>query len=182
MALTEDMIFTRPKPMTASRETLKKILALFGEQPKSSERVKLVMEADKLIYLAEMAGTSLLAFQHLLNVKEASTVKTEKINHKTAAPRVGSAKVHMNFKISGHIDSKSRITYTSLIRQIEAGLKKGHSEDDIFDGVLRAVIPVYSKRSYLDGRQDISIQTLRRIFRAHSAEKNSTELYTELES
>jgi post-segregation antitoxin (ccd killing protein) len=91
-------------------------------------------------------------------------------------------KVHKDFKISGQIDSKSGISYTSLIRQIEAGLKKGHSQDNIIDGVIRAVIPSSSLRSYLDGRQDMSLSTLRGILRAHYAEKNSTELYTELAS
>lgn len=185
MALTEDMILTRSKLMTASGETLKEILEVFGQQPKSTDRVKLVMEADKL-FLAEMegevAGTSLLAFQHSLSGEEPSRVKTEKVDNKTASSSVGSVKVHKDFKISGQIDSKSGISYTSLIRQIEAGLKKGHSEDDIIDGVIRAVIPVSSLRSYLDGRQDMSLPTLRGILRAHYAEKNSTELYTELAS
>lgn len=185
MALTEDMMLTRSKLMTASGETLKEILEVFGQQPKSTDRVKLVMEADKL-FLAEMegevAGTSLLAFQHSLSGEEPSRVKTEKVDNKTASSSVGSVKVHKDFKISGQIDSKSGISYTSLIRQIEAGLKKGHSEDDIIDGVIRAVIPVSSLRSYLDGRQDMSLPTLRGILRAHYAEKNSTELYTELAS
>lgn len=96
---------------------------MFGEQLKSSERVKLVMETDKL-FLAEMAGevaeTSLLASQHSLGGIEVRTVKTEKVNDKTADPSVGSVKVHKDFKIYGHIDSKSGISYTSLIRQIEA--------------------------------------------------------------
>lgn len=93
MALTEDMILTRSKLMTAPGETLKEILELFGQQPKSTDRVKLVMEADKL-FLAEMdgelAGTSLMAFQHSLSKKEASTVKTEKVDDKTASVNIDS--------------------------------------------------------------------------------------------
>lgn len=79
--------------MTAPGETLKEILELFGQQPKSTDKVKLVMEADKL-FLAEMdgelAGTSLLAFQHSLSKKEASKVKTEKVDDKTASVNVDS--------------------------------------------------------------------------------------------
>lgn len=180
MALTEDMILTRSKLITASAETLQKILEVFGEQPKSSDRVKLVMEAEKLFF-AEMAGevaeTALLAFQHSLGGKETSTVKTDTVDDKAAAPSVGSVKVHKDFRLTANMKS-----YTSFIRQIEARLKKGHSEDDIIDGVIRAVIPVFSLKSYLDGRQDMSLPTLRRILRAHYAEKNSTELYTELAS
>lgn len=65
------------------------------------------------MFLAEMAGevagTALLAFQHPLGGKEASSVKTEKMDDKTAAPSVGSVKVRKDFKISGLIDSKSGI-------------------------------------------------------------------------
>lgn len=86
-------------------------------------------------------------------------MKTEKVNDKTAAPSVGSVNVHKDFKIYGQIDSKSGISYTRLIRQIEAGLKKGHSENDIIDGVICAVIPVSSLRSYLDGRQELVFGT-----------------------
>lgn len=85
---------------------------VFGEQPKSSERVKLVMEADKL-FLAKMAGevvgTALLAFQLSLGGKEASSLTTENVDDKTAALSVGSVKVRKDFKISGQIDSKSEI-------------------------------------------------------------------------
>lgn len=79
--------------MTAPGETLKEILELFGQQPKSTDRVKLVMEADKL-FLAEMdgelAGTSLMAFQHSVSKKEDKTVKTEKVDDKTASVNVDS--------------------------------------------------------------------------------------------
>lgn len=72
-----------------------------------------------------MAETSLLAFQHSQGGKDAITVRTEKVDNKTAALSVCSVKVHKELKISGQIYSKSGISYTSLIRQIEAGLKKG---------------------------------------------------------
>ena len=94
---------------------------------------------------------------------------------------VQNVKFHKDFKISGQIDSKTGISYTSLIRQIEFGLQ-GHSEADVIDGVIRAVIPTSSLRSYLDGRQDLDLGILRGILRGHYAEKNSTELYSELAS
>ena len=95
---------------------------------------------------------------------------------------VQNVKFHKDFKISGQIDCKTGISFTSLIRQMELGLKKGHSEADVIDGVIRAVIPTSSLRSYLDGRQDLSLPTLGGILRGHYAEKNSTELYSELAS
>jgi hypothetical protein len=122
------------------------------------------MEADKL-FMAEMegevAGTSLMAFKQSLAPTEKQPAVVKKENETDKIPlnsiAYNSVKVHKDFKISGQIDSKSGISYTSLIRQIEAGLKKGHSQDDIIDGVIRAVIPSSSLRSYLDGRQDMSL-------------------------
>lgn len=68
-----------------------------------------------------MAETSLLAFQHSQGGKDAITVRTEKVDNKTAALSVCSVKVHKELEISGQIYIKSGISYTSLIRQI-AGL------------------------------------------------------------
>jgi hypothetical protein len=189
MELTEDMMLKRSKLMMASADILTEILQLFGQQPKSTERLKLVMEADKL-FMAEMegevAGASLMAFKQSLapTEKQPAVVKKENETDKIPLNSVAhnSVKVHKDFKFSGQIDSKSGISYTNLIRQIEAGLKKGHSQDDIIDLVIRAVIPSSSLRSYLDGQQDMSLSTLRGILRAHYAEKNSTVLYTELAS
>lgn len=58
----------------------------------------------------------------------------------------------------------------------------GHSEDDIIDDVVRAVIPTSSLRRYFDGSPNITLPLLRSIPRGHYAEKNSTELYSELAS
>ena len=143
MSFTDEMMDVRVQLMVAPVETLKELLELFGQQPKSTDRVGLVMEADKL-FLAEMNGevvaTSLLAFKLTLSSKKTivEQVKTEKDSPTTEMPMASSVKVHKDFKISGQIDSKSGISYTSLIRQMEARTKKGHSEDVIIDGVIRA--------------------------------------------
>lgn len=57
-----------------------------------------------------------------------------------------------------------------------------YSEVDIIDGVIKAVVPSSSLRSYLDGRPDINLATIRSIRRGHYAEKNATELYSEIAS
>ena len=74
------------------------------------------------------------------------------------------------------------MSYTSLIRRIETGKHKVYSEVDIIDGVIKAVVPSSSLRSYLDGRPDINSATIRSILRGHYAEKNVTEIYSEIAS
>jgi hypothetical protein len=71
---------------------------------------------------------------------------------------------------SGQIGCKAGISYTRLIRQIETGKQKGYSEVDIIDGVIKAVLP---SSSYLDGRPDMNLATLRSILRGHYAEKKT---------
>ena len=86
-----------------------------------------------------------------------------------------------DFKIAGQIgDSKSCISFTSLIRQIEAGTEKGYDDREIIQAVIRSIIAGSSLRNYLEGRSKLILSTLRGILRAYYREKTATELYTEL--
>lgn len=46
-----------------------------------------------------------------------------------------------DFKISGQIDLKSGISFTSYRRQVEDGVKKGYKEGEIIEGIIRAITP-----------------------------------------
>ena len=69
-----------------------------------------------------------------------------------------------DFKIMGVIggeEQKDRLSFVSLIWQIDAGMDKGYKEREIIDAVIRAISP-------------------RQMLRAHYKQKSSTELYQEL--
>lgn len=90
---------------------------------------------------------------------------------------------HKDFKISGQIGEpgqKDRLSFSSLARQIETGLNKGYSNPEIIDAVIRAITPGLQLRSYLEGKTDLTLPTLRRILRSHYQEKGATELYKQL--
>ena len=60
-----------------------------------------------------------------------------------------------DFKISGQIGEpgqKDKLSFSSLAHQIESGRLKGHMEQDLIEGVIRAVLPGSPLRSYLEGR------------------------------
>ncbi|KAJ7997565.1 hypothetical protein DPEC_G00230320 [Dallia pectoralis] len=60
-----------------------------------------------------------------------------------------------DFKISGLIGDpgqKDRLSFSSLARQIESGLNKDYSEQEIVDSVIRAITPGLQLRSYLEER------------------------------
>ena len=92
---------------------------------------------------------------------------------------------HKDFKISGQIGEpgqKDKLTFSSLARQIEHGLSKGFPELEIVDAVIRAISPGMQLRSYLEGKMNLTLATLRRILRSHYQEKSATELYKHLTS
>lgn len=92
---------------------------------------------------------------------------------------------HKDFKISGQIGEpgqKDRLTFSSLARQIEHGLSKRSPELEIVDAVIRAISPGMQLRSYLEGKANLTLPTLRRILRSHYQEKSATDLYKQLTS
>lgn len=92
---------------------------------------------------------------------------------------------HKDFKISGQIGEpgqKDRLTFSSLARQIEHGLSKGFPDVEIVDAVIRAIAPGMQLRSYLEGKSNLTLPTLRRILRCHYQEKSATDLYKQLSS
>lgn len=90
-----------------------------------------------------------------------------------------------DFKISGQIGEpgqKDRLTFSSLARQIESGINRGYPESEITDAVIRAITPGLQLRSYLEGKENLTLPALRRILRSHYQEKGATELYKQLTS
>ena len=104
-----------------------------------------------------------------------ATVKTEQ------KPMVSISKLKRDFKISGQIGDvlqKDRLSFSSLVHQIENGLKNDYTEDEIKE----AVNPALSLRSYLEDKADLTLAKLRRIMRSHYQERTATELYHQLSS
>lgn len=88
-----------------------------------------------------------------------------------------------DFRINGHVGestSRDTLSFSSLEHQIEGGLKRGYPEMEIMEAVIRAVNPGLKLRSYLEGKRDLTLVTLRQILRTHYAEKDATVLYQQL--
>ena len=85
------------------------------------------------------------------------------------------------FNISGQIGEpgqKEKQIFSSLTHQIENGLSRGYPEVEIGDAVVRAISPGSQLRSYLEGKPQLTLPTLRCILRSHFQEKSTTELQT----
>ena len=86
------------------------------------------------------------------------------------------------FKIHGVFagdNFKDGLSFVSLARQIESGIKAGYKETEIVEAVIRAVSPSLKLRSYLEMIRDLSLSRERQIMKAHFKQK-SAELYQEL--
>ncbi|XP_046565087.1 uncharacterized protein LOC124273822 [Haliotis rubra] len=96
-----------------------------------------------------------------------STVPPQKDDQATVGP-YGQA-WRRGFKIvGGHILEKGTgLSFTSLQRQITAGLEKGYTKREVIDGVIRVVEHTSSLRHYLDGRGDMTLANLQCILRSH---------------
>ena len=89
------------------------------------------------------------------------------------------------FKINGQIgepEQRDKLSYTSLVRQIQTGISQGYQEEEIVDGIIRAITPGMVLRRYLETFKDLSLDRLKKILRSHYGVKNTTELYQNLAS
>lgn len=96
---------------------------------------------------------------------------------------VSSGGFRKDFRISGHVGestAKDTLSFSSLEHQMESGLKTGYSEAEIVEAVIRAISPGLKLRSYLEGKEDLTLTSLRQVLKAHYAETDATVLYQQL--
>ena len=84
-----------------------------------------------------------------------------------------------DFKITGSI-SEGGLSFTNLMRQIEAGLVKGYTYTEITEGVIKDIAPGNKLRIYLEGLKVIDLKTLKQILHSHYKGAPATELYKSL--
>ncbi|KAK6186608.1 hypothetical protein SNE40_005898 [Patella caerulea] len=113
-----------------------------------------------------------------------STSSNSASSNPTSSTMLTSSLLRKDFKINGSIsyDGKNCLSFVSLIRQIEAGVKKGFTEIEIIEGVIKTITPGCQLKLYLEGRTNLTLSSLRRLLRSHFHEKTATELYQDLGS
>ena len=147
--------------------------------------------------LAFVTG-NVLPLEEVEQKPAASGVKTEKqssdggpkqekwvedVLSQLAKTKSSSSLLRRELKISGQIGEPGqteKLTFVSLMHQIDSGLKRDYQENEIVDAVIRAISPHSSLRSYVKTLSDLSLAKLRRIVRVHYREKTASELYQHL--
>ena len=100
-----------------------------------------------------------------------------------AKTKAVSSLLRRDYKLSGQIGEprqKEKLTFVSLMHQMDSGLKRGFKESEIVDAVICAISPHGSLKSYLQTLSDLSLSKLRRILRVHYREKAASEVYQQL--
>lgn len=145
-------------------------------------------EEEKLLKEIKLLQLRLVSTQNERDNKEKRDIKSNSYNRQVTQNTAHNPPPHhwhKDFKIAGQIGEpgqKDKLTFSSLARQIEHGLSKGFPELEIVDAVIRAIAPGMQLRSYLEGKVNLTLPTLRRILRSHYQEKSATDLYTQLTS
>ena len=88
-----------------------------------------------------------------------------------------------DFKIMGVIggeEQKDRLSFVSLMRQIDVGLEKGYKEHEVIDAIIRAISLSLKLRSYLETMKEVTLSKLRQMLRAHYKQKSGPELFQEV--
>ena len=86
---------------------------------------------------------------------------------------------HKDFKIRGFIDEKGqkyKLSYVSLLKQIEEGRDKGYSDKEILNAVPRATTPGLYLRNVLETTENLTLPRLMIFLQSHFVKRNTTDL------
>ena len=83
---------------------------------------------------------------------------------------------------TGESNQKDKLTYVSLMHQIDEGQEAGYEESEIVRSVIRAMIPSLTLRNVLESTPYLSLNQLLQYLEAHFDERNATDLCSKLTS
>eukprot|EP00112_Aurelia_sp_Birch-Aquarium-sp1_P003997 Seg1452.4 transcript_id=Seg1452.4/GoldUCD/mRNA.D3Y31 product="Retrovirus-related Pol polyprotein from transposon 17.6" pseudo=true protein_id=Seg1452.4/GoldUCD/D3Y31 len=171
---------------------------LTGKPPpleKTEEEKELIALEKALLALQSKQATELAS--HLQKLKDATTkvfgedllVPSTSEASKPADTVVKSdvasipSILRREFKISGQIGEPGqhdKLTYVSLIHQIDSAIEKGFTEREVTDGVIKSISPHSSLRNYILLLPSRSLSKLRQILRVFFQEKTASDLFQQL--
>ena len=110
---------------------------------------------------------------------DAAGDKVKAITTQEKKKRIPEVTLRREFRIIGQIGEagqREKLSYTSLMNQIESGQRKEHSEAEITEAVIRAVCPGLPLRDLLEIKRDLTLAILKTILRGHYKPDSSSDL------
>ena len=89
------------------------------------------------------------------------------------------------FRVKGTIGKagqKEKLTYVSLMHQINEAKAAGYDQNETVNGVIRAMVPSLTPRNVLETTTDLNLDRLLSFLEAHFEEKSKTGLWSKLTS
>ena len=83
---------------------------------------------------------------------------------------------------TGEAGQKEKLTYVSLMHQINEAKAAGYDQDKIVNGVIRATVPSLTLRNVLETTTDLNLDRLLSFLEAHFEEKSTNDLWSKLTS
>ena len=87
------------------------------------------------------------------------------------------------FKIDGEVGEpgeSGKLTFWSLLYQLNSGIERGFEESEIIYEVIQAMEPGNTTRTYLEGRRNLTVAKLIKIMRGYFGEGSASEIYKQM--
>ena len=123
------------------------------------------------------------AKEKLRNAKNETGVSTEGSSMERSSMENLKSILRRDFRIVGILGpqgQKENLSFMSVNRQIEEGLKRGNEEKEVIDGIIKCISSSLPLKDYIEAMRESGLETINKILRAHFQEKNASELYTSL--
>ena len=123
------------------------------------------------------------ARQRLETARNETGISAEGFNIEKSSMENLKSILRREFRIVGVLGpqgQKENLSYMSLNRQIEEGLKRGYEEKEVIDGIIKCISSSLPLKDYIEAMRESGLETINKILRAHFQEKNASELYTSL--
>lgn len=169
-------------------------------EPERFEFIVDYLKSDQLKKLEDEGMSCLLTIRDKIDELKSSTgsqldmdtaINDKEVNGGSSVAEQASGLVRLSdvaallprreFKMHGGVisDSGSDMSYSSVCKQIDEGVKEKFSESEIIRTVLRMIKPGNFK-DMLTNKDDLTVAELKRFLKSHMRERSSTELFQEL--
>ena len=169
--LKEQLQGVKPPPLETYDEELKEAEKAVSDTKKKYEA--LVTEQQKELEKA-------LEKLELVKGEKGDDLVTKNVAKGNVTFDLKNSLLRREFRIKGQIgepEQSDKLSFVSLIKQIDSGIAKGYEEHEIIDGVIQAIMPSMKLRSYLETLKGLTLPCLRKTLRSHYKERDSTSLY-----
>ena len=153
-----------------------------GRTETEQERIK-ELEASIAALKTQQEKELQAAKEKLRNAKNETGVSTEGSSMERSSMENLKSILQREFRIVGILGpqgQKENLSFMSLNRQIEEGLKRGYEEKEVIDGIIKCISSSLPLKDYIEAMRESGLETINKILRAHFQEKNASELYTSL--